>query len=120
MEQTLARIALEVKNNLNLTEDKDGIVKRYVKRAVGQVLIFCSRKDIPSLLEDVIAQMVEDMLKADGKVEVPAEVSSITRGDTSISYKDKSSALKDTTSFMKNYQGQLVTFKKMKLPEESV
>lgn len=118
MEQVLQRITQEVICNANLTADKESSVKRYVKRAVNQVLIFCNRNDLPPLLEDVVAQIAEDMLKADGIIKTEQEASSVTRGDTSISYRDKSSALKDTVSFMKSYEKQLVHFKKMRLPED--
>ena len=118
MEQTLQRITQEVLSNLKLSADVESTVKRYVKRAVNQILIFCNRDDIPPILEDTAAQIVEDMLKADSIIKTEQEVSSVTRGDTSISYRDKSSALKDTVSFMKSYEKQLVHFKKMNLPED--
>lgn len=117
-EQALVQIAQEIKSNLKLTEDKDTAVKRYAKRAVNQILLFCCRPDLPEPLHDVAAQIAEDMLRADGVVEPKAEVSSITRGDTGISYRDKSADYKDTAVFMKNYESQLVHFKKMKLPED--
>lgn len=118
MEEILQRITLEVLSNLGLTADKESSAKRYAKRAVNQILIFCNRDDLPPLLEDVAAQIAEDMLKADSVAKTESEVSSVTRGDTSISYRDKSSSLKDTLSFMKSYEKQLVHFKKMKLPED--
>ena len=37
----------------------------FARRAVNRICIFCSRKDLPEPLEDVAAQMVEDMLRAD-------------------------------------------------------
>lgn len=117
-EQALVLITQEVVDNLKLSEDKVSSAKRYVKRAVAQILIFCNRTDLPELLYDTAAQITEDMLKADGMVETKAEVASITRGDTAISYRDKASAYKDTAAFMKNYESQLVHFKKMKLPED--
>lgn len=118
LEQALVQIAQEIKSSLKLTEDKDTAVKRYAKRAVNQILLFCCRPDLPEPLHDVAAQIAEDMLRADGVVEPKAEVSSITRGDTSISYRDKSAAYKDTAVFMKNYESQLIHFKRMKLPED--
>lgn len=117
-EQALALITQEVVDNLKLTEDKVSSAKRYVKRAIAQILIFCNRADLPEQLHDTAAQIAEDMLKADGAVEAKAEVASITRGDTAISYRDKSSDYKDTAAFMKNYESQLTHFKRMKLPED--
>ena len=40
------------------------------------------------------AQMAEDMLRDDTVIETPQQVSSVTRGDTSISYRDKTSNAK--------------------------
>ena len=116
MEQTVERIAQEVLSNLKLSQDMTSTIKRYVKRAINQILVFCNREDIPLLLEETVAQIVEDMLKADEIVKTEQEVSSITRGDTSISYRDQLSVRKETISFMKSYEKQLVHFKKMKLP----
>lgn len=118
MEQTLQRITQEVRSNLKLSADMENTAKRYVKRAVNQTLIYCNRQDIPPLLEDTVAQIAEDMLRADGIIQTEQEVSSITRGDTSISYRDKSSSQRETVSFMKNYEKQLIHFKRMKLPED--
>lgn len=58
------------------------------------------------------------MLKADQVAPTENDVSSITRGDTSINYRDKTSALKETVSFVKNYESQLIPFKRMKLPKD--
>lgn len=114
----IERMAAEVKNNLNLADDKDAQVRRYIKRAVNQIMIYCNRTDVPELLETTAEQIAEDMLKADGVVPTEKEVSGVTRGDTSVSYRDGSSALKETLAFVKNYDRQLIPFKKMKLPED--
>ena len=45
-------------------------------------------------------------------------VASVTRGDTSISYRDKANSLKETVAFVKNYESQLIPFKRMKLPKD--
>ena len=58
------------------------------------------------------------MLIADGYIKTDKDVSSITRGDTSISYKDQASSYQNTVEFMKNYECQLVHFKKIKLPSD--
>lgn len=118
MAEPLQQITQEVISNLKLPADMESSVNRYVKRAVNQILVYCNRQDIPPLLEDTVAQIAEDMLKADGIITTEQEVSSITRGDTSISYRDKSSVQNETVSFMKNYEKQLTHFKKIKLPED--
>ena len=78
----------------------------------------CNRNDLPEALEGVTAQIVEDMLTVDGIIKEDKDISSISRGDTSISYKDGSSAYQNAISFMKNYECQLVHFKKIKLPSD--
>ena len=54
-------------------------IKRYVKRAINRIKVFCNREDFPEPLEDVAAQIVEDMLKADQVAPTENDVSSITR-----------------------------------------
>jgi hypothetical protein len=114
--EQIDRIVSEVRQNLGLPYNKTPDVQRYVNRAARHALIFCNREDIPPLLEGVIAEMAEDMLKADNVAETPQQVSSVSRGDVTISYRDASSAYKQSTSFLKDYQSQLVHFRKMKLP----
>ena len=114
----MARIAAEVKSNLKLPEDQASIIERYVRRSVNGILIFCNRKDLPELLEDTAAQMCEDMLRADKMVERDSEVASIARGDTSITYKDGDSSYQNTLAFLKNYEVQLIRYRKINLPED--
>lgn len=117
-EKQLERITGTVKSDLNLSDDKLDTIKRYVKRAVNRSLVFCNRKDLPEPVEDVVAQIVEDMLRYDQIAPTENDVSSITRGDTSISYRDKKGAYEETVAFIKNYESQLIPFKRMKLPED--
>ena len=105
MEELISRVAATAQSDLKLPDEQLPTIKRYV-----------SNSSEP--LEDVAAQIVEDMLKADQVAPTENDVSSITRGDTSISYRDKTSALKETVSFVKNYESQLIPFKRMKLPKD--
>ncbi len=118
MEELISRVAATAQSDLKLPDEQLPTIKRYVKRAINRIKIFCNREDFPEPLEDVAAQIVEDMLKADQVAPTENDVSSITRGDTSISYRDKTSALKETVSFVKNYESQLIPFKRMKLPKD--
>ena len=119
MEEQISRIAQTAQSNLGLPEEQQPVVLRYVRRAVNRIRIFCIRKDLPEPLEDVAAQMVEDMLRAD---QSPAsggnEVSSITRGDTSIHYRDKASAYQNAANFVRDYEKFLIPFRRMKYPRE--
>lgn len=113
-----SRIAATAQSNLKLPSEQLPTIERYVRRAVNRIRVFCGREDFPAPLEDVAAQIVEDMLRADQVAPTENDVSSITRGDTHISYRDKAAALKETVVFVKNYESQLIPFKKMKLPED--
>lgn len=116
--EQLERIVAEILEHPKLSNENESIVTRYVKRAVLQILAHCNRSDLPEALEGVTAQIVEDMLTVDGIIKEDKDISSISRGDTSVSYKDGSSAYQNSISFMKNYECQLVHFKKIKLPSD--
>ncbi len=95
--------------------EKKMVVERYVKMTINKVKCFCNRDDIPEALADVIFSIVEDNLKADNYVKVEKEVSQVSRGDTSISYAKKVTT--EGENFLKNYENQLVKFKKLKIPQ---
>ena len=108
----------ELDRSLQLPDEQLPTIERYVKRAINRILVFCGREDFPPPLEDVAAQIVEDMLRADQVAPSENDVASVTRGDTSISYRDKANSLKETVAFVKNYESQLIPFKRMKLPKD--
>lgn len=116
--EQIQRIVQEVLEHPKLNSENESIVTRYVRRTVLQIQAHCNRADLPEALEAVTAQIVEDMLLADGVIKEDKDVASISRGDTSITYKDGSSAYQNAVSFMKDYECQLVHFKKMKLPSD--
>lgn len=116
MEQ-IERMAAELTEVLNLSEENASRTRRYIKRAVDKVLIYCNREDVPKQLEGTIVQIAEDMMKADGMIPSDKEVASINRGDTAISYFDSSSKQKTAVDFMKNYESTLNHFRKMNLPK---
>jgi hypothetical protein len=117
-QEMVQRITAEVAASLKLTEEQRLMASRYAKRAVNKILLFCNREDFPEMLEDTAAQMTEDMLTAELIVSSEKEVSSITRGDTSIAYRDGHNRQKQAIDFMKNYEAALVKFKKLKLPKD--
>ena len=119
MEEQISRIAQIVQSNLGLPEEQQPLVMRYARRAVNRIRIFCSRKDLPPPLEEVAAQMVEDMVRADqAGAGGGNEVSSITRGDTSIHYRDKASAYQNAANFVRDYEKMIIPFRRMKYPKE--
>lgn len=98
------RIVAEVMDNMKMAETEESSARRYVRRAVDKILIYCCREDLPERLEGTAAQIAEDMLKADLLVSTGKETSSVTRGDTTISYRDPSASRSATVDFMKNYE----------------
>ncbi len=94
--------------------NKEVLVKKYVNMILGYIKSFCNRDDVPIELREVVYCMTVDMLKAENFIETPKEVSSITRGDTSFSY--RSVGKSENVSLLKDFESQLVKFKKMKIP----
>lgn len=115
----MEKLTMAVRDSLKLGDESTSQIERYLRRAVNRIQDFCNRDDLPVTLEDVAVQIVEDMLKADGALKSEQEVSSITRGDTAISYRDKTKNQSVTVDFMKDYESQLVKYKKPKLPRIS-
>ena len=113
------RIVAEVMDNMKMAETEESSARRYVRRAVDKILIYCCREDLPERLEGTAAQIAEDMLKADLLVSTGKETSSVTRGDTTISYRDPSASRSATVDFMKNYETSLNHYKKMRLPKDN-
>lgn len=117
-QERMGRVTAEVMDSLKLAISETNIAERYVKRAVNKILIFCNRTDFPEMLEDTAAQIAEDMIRADMIKAPEKDVASITRGDTSISYKDDSFTRQQSINFMKNYETTLVRYKKPNLPKD--
>lgn len=108
----------EVMDSMKMTEAEERPARRYVKRAVDRILVYCNREDLPEQLLGTAAQIAEDMLKADLVKAGEQEVASVNRGDTAISYRDGSGSQKATVDFMKDYEKSLNRFKKMNLPKD--
>ncbi len=112
------RIVKDVMKELKLPETAKGQVERQVRRIADRVLIYCNREDLPERLLSTISQMTTDMLKADGTAEEEKDAASITRGDTSITYRDRSGDRELTVDFVKGYEHVLNRFRKMNLPKD--
>lgn len=112
------RIVKDVMEELKLPETAKGQVERQARRVSDRVLIYCNREDLPERLLSTISQMTADMLKADGTAEERKDAASITRGDTSITYRDRSGDRELTVDFMKRYEHVLNRFRKMNLPKD--
>lgn len=120
--EQLEWITGEVMASLKLPEDRKADVERLVGRIGNLILIRCNREDIPKMLEPVIAMMAEDMIREERPSGSGPEatnggaVSAITRGDTSISYRDDTAITQAASRLMKDYEPQIRRFKKMNLP----
>lgn len=108
----------ELMDSMKMQEDQAQSARRYIRRAVDKILIYCNRDDLPDQLADTVVQIAQDMLKADQVVENEKEVASINRGDTAISYRDGSAKTQATVNFMKDYEKTLNHFKRMNLPKD--
>ena len=122
--EQLEWITGEVMAALKLAEEQKEDVERLVGRIGNVILIRCNREDIPKMLEPVIAQIAEDMIREEAfsgsssGTEEGGAVASITRGDTSISYRDDTALTQAASRLMKDYEPQIRRFKKMNLPKD--
>ena len=114
--EQIDRIVLGIKYAYDLSVADETAARRRVLMAVTRVLASCNRDDLPEALEIVAAQMAEAMLRDDGTLTLPQQVSSVTRGDTSISYRDQSSSAKATRDYLQDYEDILWRYRKPGVP----
>ena len=114
--EQIERITSNIRRVHILSTDDAEMVRRRVQMAVTRILSSCNRDDLPEELEIVAAQMAEDMLRDDTVIETPQQVASVTRGDTSISYRDKTSNAKATRDYLQDYEDILWRYRKPGVP----
>ena len=114
--EQIDRIVLGIKYAYDLSVADETAARRRVLMAVTSILASCNRDDLPEALEIVAAQMAEAMLRDDGTLTLPQQVSSVTRGDTSISYRDQSSSAKATRDYLQDYEDILWRYRKPGVP----
>ena len=114
--EQIDRIVLGIKYAYDLSVADETAARRRVLMAVTRILASCNRDDLPEALEIVAAQMAEAMLRDDGTLTLPQQVSSVTRGDTSISYRDQSSSAKATRYYLQDYEDILWRYRKPGVP----
>ena len=114
--EQIDRIVLGIKYAYDLSVADETAARRRVLMAVTRILASCNRDDLPEALEIVAAQMAEAMLRDDGTLTLPQQVSSVTRGDTSISYRDQSSSAKATRDYLQDYENILWRYRKPGVP----
>ena len=52
-------LVAEVMDSMKMSETKERSARRYVKRAVDKILIYCNREDLPEQLLSTAAQIAE-------------------------------------------------------------
>lgn len=124
----------KVKLMLNYKDISDELLEWYFEVIEQRVLMYCHRDDIPYGLELIIIQMVADYannVERIKQVNLPENqdntsnksISSITRGDTTISYSDKNTSLTSAngikidysaTEFVNDYKEHLIKYRKLK------
>ena len=114
--EQIDRIVLGIKYAYDLSVADETAARRRVLMAVTRILASCNRDDLPEALEIVAAQMAEAMLRDDGTLTLPQQVSSVTLGDTSISYRDQSSSAKATRDYLQDYEDILWRYRKPGVP----
>ena len=114
--EQIDRIVLGIKYAYDLSVADETAARRRVLMAVTRILASYNRDDLPEALEIVAAQMAEAMLRDDGTLTLPQQVSSVTRGDTSISYRDQSSSAKATRDYLQDYEDILWRYRKPGVP----
>ena len=114
--EQIDRIVLGIKYAYDLSVADETAARRRVLMAVTRILASCNRDDLTEALEIVAAQMAEAMLRDDGTLTLPQQVSSVTRGDTSISYRDQSSSAKATRDYLQDYEDILWRYRKPGVP----
>lgn len=120
------QILSDVKLLLGITtDDKDALLTYHIKSCVQKVLNYCNREDLPDALMPIIVEMTAKAYNAwltggTGGVVATGVVSSISRGDFSVSYDNSKEATEAAQSlsandFINEYKLQLYQFKKVKL-----
>lgn len=105
MLEIIKRILVSKAIITNEDNSKDGLINDYISAAKQKIMNECWRKDFPHELDHVVVEMVT------GKMSNGATpgITSIKRGDTSMSY-DSSDAFHRT---LERYSGELEPFRRV-------
>ncbi|MBS9782645.1 MAG: phage head-tail connector protein [Arcobacter sp.] len=112
----------QIKTLLNIKDDsKDEIINIYLDILISKVKNYCSRDDIPKMLEPIIVDIFVNEYASKIKADENGtqNIASIKRGDTQINYSKTENVYNEMTGaggagFIKNYRLQLDNFRKMK------
>lgn len=112
----------EVKVLLGISKDdrsKDDIITFIIRRVEKRVCNYCNLKNVPKGLEETILFMVVDAYRSTqyGQEKVDDEVKSISKGDTSTSFKTPTEIISEsikTPHFINEYKSELNAFRKLR------
>lgn len=126
-DEQVASVMSDVKVLLGiLDESKDGLLLYHIRSVAQKVLNYCNLEEMPDELLPVIVEMVIKAYNAwmqnsgsDGGFVATGVISSITRGDFSVSYDNSEEAAAASQSlasddFLNQYKLQLQLFKRMR------
>ncbi|QUH21425.1 phage head-tail connector protein [Alkaliphilus sp. B6464] len=105
----------KLKQLLGITDDtKDFILQFTLEKTEDTIKNYCNIKEIPTELNNTVLSMAVDLYRNEnlGEEESPlGSVSSISEGDTTVSYRSSANEFKDT--LIKNYKEQLNRYRKL-------
>ena len=97
---------------------KTYLIEYLVQRVQKRVLTYCNLRELPKALEELVVEMCVTAYRdlQFGQEEI-AEVKSISKGDTSHSFKTTSEVIRtmiDKPSFISDYTSELSAFRKLR------
>ncbi len=98
-----------------LEDNSKDFLLEFTLEDVEQVIKdYCRIKEIPEVLNNTVLKMAMDLYRNENLGEEESSlgsVSSISEGDTTVSYKSSSNEFKDT--LIKDYKAQLIRYRKL-------
>lgn len=96
---------------------KDAPLQFILNNVEETVLNYCNVEEIPNGLKNTAYRMAMDVYRSENigqaNDEIKDEVSSISEGDTSVSFKSSSENKLKADNILKNYQAQLAKYRKL-------
>ena len=107
----------KIKGLLGISENdtsQDTSLEFILDDVTETILNYCGLKELPAGLTNTAYRMAMDLYRYDrpGDSSVPVSVASISEGDTSTSFTSAADALNG--SLLKDYQGQLNRYRKLR------
>lgn len=110
MEERKQKILKRLKQRNKALDDFN--IEDALDRAIDYFYSFCNRFDIPESADFIIYDMALFLVESKGDL---GAVSSITRGDTSITYKSQGETAGNGLNIFNDFDKRLMRFKKIEL-----